>query len=168
MPVRTKGALAFPLLVIEKHNTFSFWHRLPFQYQYLSKYILLSLFYDHPLDHLYQPQPPETKLLIRPKQDQNVHYLHNHLISCSPPCIRTGCTCSWSTCTGFPQSSRSLRINRIIVITMLKKMGFYDNRWLPLFHLLNLVCNVGSTVRSMKSMASIQLCCFICFSRLSL
>ena len=39
MPVRTAGALVFPLLMIEQHNTFSFWNRLPNKFQDLLKYL---------------------------------------------------------------------------------------------------------------------------------
>ena len=45
MPVTTAGALVFPLLLIEQHNSFSFWNREPNKSQELLKDLALSLFY---------------------------------------------------------------------------------------------------------------------------
>ena len=40
----TAGALVFTILMIEQHNTFSFWNRLPNQFRELSKYLVFSMF----------------------------------------------------------------------------------------------------------------------------
>ena len=42
---RLLALLVFRLLMIEQHNTFSFWNRLQNKSQYFSKYLVFSLFY---------------------------------------------------------------------------------------------------------------------------